>query len=313
MGLRRPFRVLAPAKVNLYLKVVGKRPDGFHELDTLFESIDAHDVLTFREIPSGIRLTTNRSTLPNGPKNLVYRAADLIRSECGVRTGVRIHLEKRLPVAAGLGGGSSDAATTLLALNKLWKLELPLKKLLELAGRFGSDIPFFVLQKPFAVGRGRGEVLRPVSARIRLWHVLVTPRLHVLAKDVYGRLNAPAMRADGSIDSRRSTGSDDLIPNPAATSNRAVSALVRGDYDRLKSTVFNSLEAPVLAMHPALERIKQDLILAGANVAIVSGSGPTVFGLIRTEREARAVANRIRKKHPSRQIIVTSTALAENL
>ena len=150
------------------------------------------------------------------------------------------------------------------------------------------------------MGRGRGEVLRPVEARTRLWHVLVTPRLHVLAKDVYGRLNAPAWKA------QRPNARPDLPKN----SSRAVTvALKKNDYPGLKALIFNSLEAPVLAMHPALQRIQHDLLKAGADAAIVSGSGPTVFGLVRTQREARTLAGRIRKRHPSKQILTAATAL----
>lgn len=287
--MSRPLRVTAPAKVNLLLRVLRKRPDGFHELDTLFEAIDLSDRLTFRERPSGIRLTTDRSTLPTGPKNLVYRAAELLRDECGVRQGVEIHLEKRLPVASGLGGGSSDAAAALLALDRLWKLGISRERLAALAARLGSDIPFFILETPYAVGGGRGEKLAPVRSRLELWHVLVTPRLHVLAKDVYGRLDPVWFKEGGSA--------------------KMLAAHVgKGDADKVAAGIFNTLQHPVLALHPSIERIRKDLIANGAVNAIVSGSGPTVFGLAGSRPSARKLAARMRRLHPSKWVEVARTA-----
>lgn len=286
----RPLTVPAPAKVNLLLRVVRKRPDGFHELDTLFEAIDVADTLTFREQPSGIRLTTDKSTLPTGPKNLVFRAAELLRTECGVKTGVRIHLQKNLPVASGLGGGSSDAAATLLALDRLWKLNLGKKKLGELAARFGSDISFFTLESSYAIGRGRGEILTPVASKLRLWHVLVTPRLHVLAKDVYGRLE-PGWLKQGGADARM-----------------LATRVKKGDAAVVAAGLFNTLQFSVLALHPSIDRLRQDLLKNGALAAIVSGSGPTVFGLAGSRAAALKLASAMRKRHPSKWVAVASTA-----
>ncbi len=286
----RTLTVQAPAKVNLCLKVVGKRPDGFHELDTLFETISLSDRLTFRERPTGIRLTTSLSTLPTGPKNLVYRAAELIRSAGGVKTGVTIRLEKNLPVAAGLGGGSSDAASTLLALDRFWKLGLGKKKLIALAAQLGSDIPFFVLETAYAIGKGRGELLTPIPARLKLWHVLVTPRLHGLAKDVYGRLEPHWLKQSGT----------DARMLASRVQKNDLTAVARG--------LFNTLEWPVFAMHPSLERIKSDLVKHGADGAIVSGSGPTVFGLVDSRARAVKLASAMRKQHPSKRIVIASTA-----
>jgi 4-diphosphocytidyl-2-C-methyl-D-erythritol kinase len=288
--MSRALTVPAPAKVNLLLRVVRKRADGFHELDTLFEAIDACDTLTFREQPTGVRLTTDHSTLPTGPKNLVVRAAELLRAECKIRTGVKIHLKKALPVASGLGGGSSDAATTLLALNRLWKLGLGQKELIRLAATFGSDIPFFILESPFAVGGGRGEILTPVKSKLKLWHVLVTPRLHVLAKDVYG-----AMRPDWL--------------KPRGTDARMLASRIKKtDGQFVAANMFNSLEAAVLTLHPSIVKIKRDLIGAGADAAIVSGSGPTVFGITDSRAKAVRMASVMRRLHPTKRVITARTA-----
>jgi 4-diphosphocytidyl-2-C-methyl-D-erythritol kinase len=288
--MSRPLTVPAPAKVNLLLRVMGKRPDGFHELDTLFEAIDAHDTLSFSSRPSGVRLTTDHSTLPTGPKNLVVRAAELLRAECGIRSGVRIHLKKELPVASGLGGGSSDAATTLLALNRFWKLGLKQGALIRLAAKLGSDIPFFILESSYAVGNGRGEVLTAVPSRLKLWHVLVTPRLHVLAKDVYGRMEPGWLK-------------------PRGTDARMLAARIKkGDRNFVGRNLFNSLQAAVLALHPSLDKIRQDLTAAGASAAIVSGSGPTVFGLTESRASALKLAAAMRRRHPSKRVFTACTA-----
>lgn len=288
--MSRAFTVPAPAKVNLLLRVMGKRSDGFHELDTLFEAIDACDTLTFRETGTSVRLTTDHPTLPTGPKNLIVRAAELMRSEFKIKSGVRIHLKKALPVASGLGGGSSDAATTLLALDRLWKIGLGQKELIRLAASFGSDIPFFILQTPYAVGRGRGEVLTPVRSSLKIWHVLVTPRLHVLAKDVYGAMRREWLK-------------------PRGTDARMLASRVKKkDLRSVHESLFNSLEAPVLALHPSIGRLKEDLIKAGAQAAIVSGSGPTVFGTADSRGKALKIAAAMKRLHPSKRVLTACTA-----
>jgi len=154
--LPKSYRYLAPAKVNLYLKVIRKRVDGYHDIETLFERISLCDILTFRLKENGISLRCQGEKLPSDSNNLIYRAAFLLKSTYAVKQGIDICLQKKIPVAAGLGGGSSDAATTLLALNRIWKLNLSLEKLLKHATELGSDVPFFVMQTPFAIGKGRG-------------------------------------------------------------------------------------------------------------------------------------------------------------
>jgi len=286
----KSFKVKAPAKVNLCLNVLKKRPDGYHELDTLFESLHVWDVLRFSKGPSRIRLTCSIKSLPTGPKNLVYKAALLLKERYGVTSGVQIHLQKNLPVASGLGGGSSDAASTLLALNRFWNLRLSQKVLLKHAAELGSDIPFFILKSPYAIGRGRGDRLQQVSTRYKLWHVLITPRLYVLAKDVYRALKP------GSL-TRSRTGARML---KLAVQNR--------DFKKLKGLLSNTLEHVLLEKYPVIRRLKNDLLEAGAEVSLVSGSGPTVFGITRSKRDAQNIMRKLRRKHPTKKITVASTA-----
>jgi len=285
----RIIRIKAPAKVNLFLKVLGKRPDGFHELDTLFEALDFVDELVIQEEPSRIRLICNVSTLPRGPRNLVVQAAQLLKGKYSVSQGALIHLRKNIPVAAGLGGGSSDAAATLLGLNRFWKLRLPKKRLLKLAEELGSDVPFFILKSPYALARGRGEKLKALKVRSKLWHVLVTPRLKVLAKDVYRALRLRS-----------------LTP-PRTGARMLATSLQKRNFSNFSSLPYNTLEQVLLERYPVIQRLKDDLIRGGCDVAMVSGSGPTVFGLAKSPVQARRIARLIRKKHPTKSIVVAST------
>ena len=180
------LRLLAPAKLNLSLRVVGKRPDGYHELETFFERIDLADELTFTPQSHGMTVTCDDPSLDCGPENLVTKAAAMVQETCGVQQGIAIHLIKRIPIASGLGGGSSDAATTLIGLRQLWDVRLSHPQLLELASRLGSDVPFFLEEAAFAIGRGRGDQCEPLDGALpTLWHVVVVPPARLSTKDVY--------------------------------------------------------------------------------------------------------------------------------
>ena len=270
--------------------MAAKRPDGYHDIETLFERISLYDVLRFKTIPSGIRLVCTGRPLPDGPGNLVYRAAALLKEKYGVKEGVEIRLEKKIPVAAGLGGGSSDAAAALLGLNRVWKLRLSRKALLGHAASLGSDVAFFVLDTPYALGAGRGEKLKPVSSRVRLWHVLASPPLEVLTKDIYSALRPEDF------------GSQRIQPSDFFTAYRAK------DPDRLGQALYNTLEKVVLDRAHILRRVKSDFLLTGVDGVLMSGSGPTVFALLRTEKEAKRVASAMRRKY-NFAFTVVSTAL----
>ena len=184
------LRLKSPAKINLFLNVLKKRPDGYHEIETLFERISLRDEIVLSSIKSGIQIRSDSRQIPKGPGNIAYRAAKLLKDTFHVRTGIAIKIRKKIPVSAGLGGGSSNAATVLLGLNRLWKLRLSRRKLLRLAARLGSDVPFFILEMPFALGRGRGGILKKISApRVKLWHVVVKPPFGISTKKAYEALS----------------------------------------------------------------------------------------------------------------------------
>lgn len=264
------MRTLAHAKLNLFLRVVGRRPDGFHELETVFQSIDLADVLTV-EPADDLRLSGGSAEAPPGPENLVLRAAAALREAAGGRRGAAIHLEKRVPVGAGLGGGSSDAAAALLALNRLWGLDFPPERLAALAAALGSDVPF-ALRGGSAVGRGRGELLEALPTP-SLWFVLVRPPFPVPTARAYG-LYRPA-------------------PPESPSLGAFLAALASGDPARLAPVLRNDLEPGVFGAWPELAALRERLLAAGAVGARMTGSGSVLFGLARDERHAREVTARV--------------------
>ncbi len=288
------LRLRAPAKLNLFLRVLGKRSDGYHELETLFERIDLADDLTFQKQPQGITVTCDDPNLDCGPSNLITKAAALLQRSCGVSCGASIHLAKRIPIAAGLGGGSSDAATTLVGLNQLWNAGLSLPQLRELAAQLGSDVLFFLEETAFAIGRGRGEVCEPLKGTPpTVWHALVIPPVPLSTKDIYGGF-------DGTT-GRGLTGS-------TASVTMLVHALRNGSLRELAEGLFNDLQPEAIRRCPVIEEIQRCLLASGCLGTMVSGSGPSVFGLCQDQSHAETVASDVRKDGlPSWRIAVVKT------
>jgi len=266
--------VLAPAKLNLFLEVLGRRPDGYHELESLMVAVDLFDRLTFAEDSSGsITLECDDPTLPTGGTNLVVRAAERLRSNSGCRRGARIELYKAIPVQAGLAGGSSDAAATLVALDRLWNLQTPPGRLDELAGEIGSDVAFF-RHAPAAVCRGRGERVEPQPVP-RVYHfVLVCPPVGVSTADVYHHL---------SLSDRT---------QPIAP---ALTAFAGGQPAELGPTLFNRLQPVAETLCPALARVGAALADLGPSLDghLMSGSGSAYFGLCRDRDAANLAAQQL--------------------
>ncbi len=267
----------APAKVNLGLVVLGKRPDRYHEIETVMQMVSLCDTLEIEQGGGGIVLASDSSELPLGRENLVYRAAERLAREAGRAPAVRIRLEKRIPVAAGLGGGSSDAAATLAALNRLWGLDYPPEKLRALAEELGMDVPFFLFS-PTALARGRGERLTPLTPpEPPLWMVLVNPRFRVSTAWAYESLNLGLTTKNKHISMRRfsiTTFEDARFP------------------------LENDLEGATLEAFPVLREIKESLRELGALAGLMSGSGPTVYGVFpnrQTAVSARQVLQRRRE------------------
>ena len=259
-------------KVNLLLNILGKRPDGFHELETLMHPVNLCDRLSFDRVGSGIQLTCSDPTLPTDSGNLVCRAAALFLKAAGIEDGVRIHLEKQIPIAAGLGGGSGNAATTLLALNELFEYPLTPAQLTDLAASLGSDIPFFLQNEP-ALATGRGEVIQPIAFFPSLqatYIVLVHPGFGISTPWAYQQLQKFPEAQNGQ-------------PGRAA---RLISLLRVGNQIGVGKEFYNSLEAPALTKYPLLKLFQQFFRENGAWATLMSGSGSTTFALAESKATA---------------------------
>ncbi len=301
------LKLFSPAKINLYLQVIRRRVDGYHDIDTLFERISLTDEITLISSPEMITLAADRNKVPTGPDNLVWRAASLLKETYGVRKGVRIILKKRIPVAAGLGGGSSNAATVLMGLNRFWKLRLSQKKLLILGAKLGSDVPFFILNTSFAHGTGRGEVLEKIPAKtVKIWHCLVKPDFGISTKEAYQGLKCRlfATRSANSKDDKPAAAG--LTP-PGADAKMLAHSIKKGDIRRLSGLLKNSLEVTLNNKVRIISKIKKELVRQGALASLMSGSGSTVFGIFSSRSAAVQAAGVMRKKNGSWQVFVVST------
>ena len=270
----------APAKLNLYLRVLGKRPDGYHEIETVFERLDLADELTF-EPARELTLLCDEPSLSCGEDNLVTRAARALQQATGTTAGARIQLTKRIPIAAGLGGGSSDAAATLLGLCDLWDLRVARLRLLELAAGLGADVPFFLHGAPFAIGRGRGERCERLPATAHLVHVLVVPPERLSTREVYGALAWPLTAAAPSVK---------MIVH-ALRNGSALAELATG--------LWNDLQPEAIRRCPPIAVIQAQLRDHGCLGVSLSGSGPSVFGLCRDLAHAQTIADALRRMSAS--------------
>ncbi|WP_018131782.1 4-(cytidine 5'-diphospho)-2-C-methyl-D-erythritol kinase [Effusibacillus pohliae] len=269
------IREKAKAKINLTLDVLYKRPDGYHEVEMVMQTVDLADHLVFEAREDDhITLSCGVSYIPLDCRNLVYKAAVLLRERFGIRKGVHIAIDKQIPVAAGLAGGSSDAAATLRGLNRLWELGLTPDELAQLGAEIGSDVPFCVYGGT-AIARGRGEMIERLPAAGPLWVVLVKPPIAVSTADVYRNLKV-----------------DEIVIHPDA--NGMAQALRTGDVERIVSHLGNVLEQVTFRLHPEVARLKQQMVKFGAMGALMSGSGPTVFGITDRESRAQRVYNALR-------------------
>jgi 4-diphosphocytidyl-2-C-methyl-D-erythritol kinase len=269
-GSARRLVLRTAAKVNLTLEVLGKRADGYHEIATVMQAVDLSDRITLDDADD-LELRSTSAEVPTDGRNLALRAATALREAAGIGRGVRIGLDKRIPVAAGLGGGSTDAAAVLLGLNRLWSLRWPLERLDDVAASLGSDVPFF-LRGGAALATGRGETVEPLQGR-SLALVLVNPRFPASTAEMYGRLT-PAMYSDG-------------------TATRALARSLRRGPARIAASLYNGMEAVASGVFPQIPRMRAALLAAGALGALMSGSGPTVFGVARSHEQARQIRARV--------------------
>lgn len=261
------------AKINLYLDVVARRRDGYHDIETVFQTVNLSDRLSFTERDGGILLDCDAPELGGVDTNLAYRAATLLQDRTGCTKGVHVRLEKRIPIAAGLAGGSGNAAAALIALNDLWELRLSRGDLQRLALELGSDVPYCLVGGTMAA-TGRGEEMMALEPLPQTWFILVHPPVSVSTARVYG---SPRLRVS---DSPRFAGR-------TAAFRKALYALEKG---RLEEVVFNRMEEVVFPDHQTLAEVKCLLLEKGCTAAAMSGSGPTLFGVCESRRQASRLA-----------------------
>ena len=280
------------AKLNLFLKVLRKRPDNFHDLETIFERINLYDNIRLVSNSTGprgragkIKIICDHPQVPKGPKNLVYKVARMLQSRYGIKKGVTIHIKKNIPVAAGLAGGSSNGAATLLGLNKIWNLKLSQAQLVEIGAQIGSDVAFFLYNTSWALGEGRGERISELPIKAKFWHVVVVPRIKMYSKDVFACL--PAFRSGRNLQ----------LTKKGADVNILTLALKEKSALKAGALLHNDLETSILTIRPELLRVKNRLAKYSFFGVAFSGSGPACYGLAPTERVARAVAEDLRRTY----------------
>jgi 4-diphosphocytidyl-2-C-methyl-D-erythritol kinase len=277
----------APAKINLFLKILNRRSDGYHEIESLMQKIALFDMLHLSRKGEGIFLSCPGSKVPEDRENLVYRAADAFFSATRIAPGVHIVLEKNIPVAAGLGGGSSDAAAVLVGLNKLLAADLETECLMDIGLKLGADVPFFLEDCSVALATGIGECLQKVDPIREYWILLVNPGFAVSTKWVYEKFPLTS------------------YSNPYIL---ARGQLMDGESHTISPGLFeelgNDLEAVTVKRYPEIGNIKNELKKAGAIAALMSGSGPTVFGLFSGKEEAQRSFVRFVEKYGDNVFLV---------
>ncbi len=275
------------AKINLGLDVQRKRPDGYHDLRMIMQMTGMYDRISLRGIPGGqgIRLRTNLPYIPADQRNLAYRAASLLMEEFGVTDGLSIRLEKFIPVAAGLAGGSSDAAAVLIGVNEIFDLGLSRKELMDRGVKIGADVPYCILQGT-ALAEGIGEILTPLPDMPPCSILLAKPPISVSTKEVYGALRADEIKEHPDIDGM-------------------ILAIREGDLRGIASRAKNVLEDVTAPNHPVIREYESEMEEAGALASIMSGSGPTVFGLFEDSRKAMKCRDEMRRKYPGARVFLT--------
>jgi 4-diphosphocytidyl-2-C-methyl-D-erythritol kinase len=288
------------AKLNLYLEVLNKRKDNFHNLKTVFERISLSDRIILKPLPDKkIKITCASPLVPKNKTNLCFRAAALLQKSFKVNKGVEIKIIKRIPVGAGLGGGSSNAASVFLGLNKLWKLRLSKERLVSLAKGIGSDIPFFIYNAPFAEGLERGDKIKPLKALkdLRLWHIVVVPKIKVSTPFIYKKWDEGRAKKNKKV-ALTMPGYDVKILNLALRKN---------DLSSGKRLFFNSLEKVTAEYYPEIKQIREKLTGFGLESILMSGSGPAVFGIASSRKEALSLGRKLKRQGRSWRVFAART------
>lgn len=263
------MKIRAYAKINLGLHVLGKRPDGYHNIETVFRLIDVYDELDVLQSDEGIQFFSNAPELANDNTNLCVRAANLLHDLTGTHTGVEMSMIKHIPIGAGLGGGSSDAAATLKGLTKLWSLDISSEELQTISATLGSDVPFFFTGQT-AYATGRGEVLKPFDLGIPYWILVATPGIRVSTTWAYSTTKPK--------------------PNLKRPNLQTLLEQEIGNLECLRTNLVNDFEEAVFPQFPEISTLKDALLAGGAELALMSGSGSSVFGFFTAPEKAEGLA-----------------------
>ncbi|MGV8145440.1 MAG: 4-(cytidine 5'-diphospho)-2-C-methyl-D-erythritol kinase [Alkaliphilus sp.] len=288
----KSVQVRARAKINLSLDVIKKRVDGYHEVKMIMQQIDLYDTITLIDNNSQkIKIVTKCEYIPTGPKNIAYIAAELLKKKLDINRGVDIRIKKNIPVTAGLAGGSSNAASVLLGLNELWDLRLSTKELMILGVDIGADVPFCVLGGA-ALAEGIGEELIPIRGLENVWIVISKPAFSVSTEGVYKQLDLSKLQPRHDI-------------------NMLINAVEKGDLIRLSKNMFNVLEEVTVSNYPIIKQIKKKMLEYNAIGSMMSGSGPTVFGMYKSYERAKSAQRKLLKLY--KQTYIAQTYSKNNL
>ena len=279
------YRIKAYAKINLGLDVVRRLENGYHEVKMVMQTVGIYDVLDFQRTAGGIVITTDSGELPTNEDNLIYKAAKLMIEKYHITEGVKIHLEKHIPIAAGMAGGSTDAAATLKGMNRLFDLGCTLKDLMELGVNIGADVPYCVMRGT-ALAEGIGEKLTRITPVPHMWILIAKPQINVSTRLVYEQLDMGGIQKHPDIDG-------------------IIRAIEAQDVVRIAQSMGNVLENVTVPLYPVIETIKQDMLSHGAINAMMSGSGPTVFGIFPDEQTTLACQAFLKEKGDARQVYIT--------
>ena len=280
--------IKAMAKVNLGLDVLRRRENGYHDVKMVMQTVNLYDTLTLSKIDEGIVITTNTGELPLNEDNLIYKAAKLLLEYVDKKAGVSIHLDKRIPIAAGMAGGSTDAASTLLGINKLYNLDLTKEELAEVGVKIGADVPYCIYGGTY-LSEGIGEVLTKLPDAPDCYVVIAKPGIGVSTKYVYENLHIETVEKHQDIDGM-------------------IDAIKTGSLDGVTEKMENVLETVTIKRYPEIETMKKCLLENGAENALMSGSGPTVFGIFKEEKIAKQALSKLQKTGLVKNGFVTTFA-----
>ncbi|MCM1062880.1 MAG: 4-(cytidine 5'-diphospho)-2-C-methyl-D-erythritol kinase [Eubacterium sp.] len=280
------FQIKAYGKINLGLDVVGKLPNGYHEVKMVMQTVRIYDELTFEKTEGGIEITTDSAELPTDENNLIYKAAKLMKEKYHIQEGIRIHLQKNIPIAAGMAGGSTDAAAAMKGISRLFGLDVSLLELMELGVEIGADVPYCVIGGT-ALAEGIGEKLTPLELAPECYVVVAKPDISVSTKYVYERLDLEKIEKHPDIDGM-------------------VEAIGMGSLQGILDRMDNVLETVTIPAYPVIDELKQRMKELGAVNSLMSGSGPTVFGIFLERRTAEVALDRLEQERLAKQIFVTT-------